>query len=243
MAQISPSGLGKAHTAEWFAVGLRQDLGASKEKNWQSMSYIGLGRKSNPNNYDPLFKSAIVVFNQEFYHRLKHHWKYAVAISYRRQNTYLDTAPYTEDALELKQEFRLYGRLSYGFAIGNLEIEPTFRQEFRRFYATDFKNISELLQLRSRFRLQVKANLDNEKRHRLLFSSEQLFAVSQKNDTRKWTDFNYHESRFSLYYSYKLNTLPVVLDLGYVHNLVGRSKAYGVHYLALDLVIQNPFHS
>lgn len=58
-SQISPPGLGKAHTADWFALGIRQDLDTLDIKGWQSLSYVGMGRKSNPDNYDPHYKPAI----------------------------------------------------------------------------------------------------------------------------------------------------------------------------------------
>src|SRR5690606_40055434 len=96
----------------------------------------------------------------------------------------------------------LYGRFSYIFKTGRLKFTPTIRQEFRKFYAPDFTNTDENFQLRSRFRLQLAINLDVDKHHKLTFNSEQLFSISK--ETTQWSDFNYRESRFSLYYSYSL---------------------------------------
>lgn len=70
-AQISPPGLGRGHTANWVALGISKDLDSLKR--WSSVSYVGLGRKSNPNNYNPLYKSVILVLNQEFYYRFHKH--------------------------------------------------------------------------------------------------------------------------------------------------------------------------
>lgn len=240
-SQISPPGLGKAHTADWFAFGIRQELDTIEGKGWQSMSYIGLGRKSNPNNYIPFYRSAILVVNQEFYHQFHKDWQYSLALSYRRQDEYLDNAPYEHSNSKLKQEFRLYSRLSYTFSISGIKLVPTFRQEFRKFYSPAFQNTNENFQFRTRLRLQLKVNLDNTKQHRLIASSEQLFSISKENTPNAWTDYNYRESRFSLYYSFSPKMLPLIISVGYMNNLVGQENPYDVHYFAFDIVIENPF--
>ncbi len=240
-AQISPPGEGEARTADWFAIGIRQELDTIDGRGWESMSYIGLGRKSNPDNYDPFFKHEIFVLNQEFYHQMPNNWLYSFALSYRRQDEYSETPPYEHENPKLKQEFRLYGRLSYIFQFSRIILVPTFRQEFRKFCTIDFHNLNEHFQFRSRFRLQLKAGLDHEYVHSLIASSEQLFAISNDNTPDSWTDFNYRESRFCLYYSYSPKTLPFTFSVGYMNNLVGTKNPYDVHYLALDIVIENPF--
>ncbi len=241
MAQISPPGLGKANTADWFAFGIRQELDTIESKGWQSMSYIGLGRKSNPDNYDPLFKRTIFVINQEFYHQFHSRWQYSVALSYRRQDEYLNNPPYEHSNPGLKQEFRFYGRFSYILKTARIKFVPTLRQEFRKFYTPGFKNLTENYQFRSRFRLQLTVNFDSKKTRRLIVSSEQLFSISKETPPNTWTGFNYRESRFSLYYSLLPKTLPFIFSIGYMNNLVGLTKTYDVHYLAFDIVIENPF--
>lgn len=240
-AQISPPGLGKAHSASWFAFGIRQELDTTKGKGWQSVSYVGMGRKSNPNNINLFFKPAILVINQEFYHQFHSNWQYSMALSYRRQDEYLDSEPYTHDRTRIQQEFRLYGRLSYLLKTPRLKFVPTIRQEFRKYFTPDFKNPAETFQARSRFRLQLSVNLDKKKIHRLIFSSEFLFATSQKMNVAKWTNFAYKESRFSLYYSYDPLSIPFIFSFGYMHNLVGVKNPFSVHYLAIDVVLENPF--
>lgn len=240
-SQISPPGLGKAKTADWFAIGVRQELSTIHGKGWQSMSYIGIGRKSNPNNYDPLYKPAIMVLNQEFYHQYHSVWQSSFAVSYRRQDEYFDNPPYDQSIPKLQQEFRLYGRFSYIYSTSRIKIVPTIRQEFRQFYAPDFTNVEENFQFRTRFRLQLTANLDIKKRHRLIASSEQLFAISKKNSPNSWTDYSYKESRFLLYYSFSPKTIPFIFNVGYMYDLVGKDNPYDVHYLAFDIIITNPF--
>jgi len=240
-SQISPPGLGKAKTAGWFAIGIRQELDTVDGKGWQSMTYFGIGRKSNPDNYNLLHKQAIWVLNQEFYHQFHNVWQYSFALSYRRQDEYLDNPPYGHDTPRLNQEFRAYGRLSCIFSTPRIKLVPTLRQEFRKFYSPGFKNVNENFQLRSRFRLQLTVNIDRKKVHRLIAGSEQLFSISQETLPGKWTDFKYRESRFSLYYSYSPKTYPFILSIGYMNNLIGVKNPCDVHYLAFDIVIENPF--
>ena len=58
----------------------------------ESMTYIGIGRKSNPEgNSNPFHKQAILVINQEFYNNYVENWQYSYAISYRYQNNYEDS--------------------------------------------------------------------------------------------------------------------------------------------------------
>ncbi|WP_442787925.1 DUF2490 domain-containing protein [Flavobacterium suncheonense] len=240
-SQISPPGLGKTQIADWFAFGVRQELDTIEGKGWQSMSYIGVARKSNPDNYNPFYKPAILVVNQEFYHQFHETWQYSLALSYRRQDEYSDQPPYEHDDPRLKQEFRLYSRLSYIFSTSRIKLVPTFRQEFRKFYSPDFKNLDEDFQFRSRLRLQLTVNLDEDKQHRLIGSSEQLFSISKENKSNTRTDFKYRESRFSLYYSYSPKASPFIFSLGYMNNLVGQKNPFSAHYAGFDIVIENPF--
>lgn len=237
-AQISPPGLGRAHAADWFALGLRQDLDTVKA--WQSMSYVGLGRKSRPNTYNPLARPAILILNQEFYHQFHSCWQYSVAVSYRRQNEYLPEAPYARADPSFKQELRTYGRLSYIYKSARLKLVPTFRQEIRTFYGPDFTTWKEQFQFRTRFRLQITLNLDPRKTHRFIASGEPLFSISKSN-AGLWSDFNYRESRVSAYYSFSPPRSRWIFNIGYMNNLVGKHQPYDVHYLALDVVLENPF--
>lgn len=238
-SQISPPGLGVANTAGWFAVGLRQEFDTLKE--WQSMTYAGMGRKSNPDNYDPLFKSAILVLTQEFYHKFNKNWQYSFALSYRRQDEYFKTAPYQHENPTLKQEYRAYSRFSYTYKTTHFKFVPTLRQEFRKYYSPTFTSITEDFQFRTRLRLQLTVNLDKNKIHKISLSSEQLFSISKNNAPNLWTDFNYRESRFTFYYSFSPQKSPLIYSLGYMNNLVGIKQNYTVNYFAFDVIWENPF--
>lgn len=238
-AQVTPPGLGKTNTVAWAAIGLRQDMDTAKK--WQSMSYVGVGRKSNPNNYDPLYKPAIVIFNQEFYRQLSARWQYSLAVSYRRQDEYDDNYPYEYEDPKIKQEFRIYGRFSHIFKTSRIKLTPTFRQEFRKFFAPDFNNVSEDFQLRSRFRLQLTVTLDAKKRHKIIAASEQLFAISKNTSPDAWTDFKYKESRFALYYSLSPQARPYIINIGYMNNVLPYNPTHYAHYIGVDVTFVNPF--
>lgn len=240
-SQISSPGLGKAKAASWLAIGFSKNLGTIKDGGWKSMTYLGLGRKSNPDNKNSFYKPAILVINQEFYHQFHDNWQYSVALSYRKQNEYSDIFPYDEKKPKWQQEFRFYGRFSYIFKTKRIKLTPTFRQEFRKFYAPDFKNAEESVQLRSRFRLQLALNLDRNNTNRLICSSEQLFSIGKETTPNSWTDFNYRESRFSLYYSHSVTKIPVTLSFGYMKNIVGAKNSYNVDYVAFDMVFNDLF--
>lgn len=239
VAQISPPGLGRARTANWLALGLRNRL--NKNNTWQSLSYVGLGRKSSPTDFDPLLKQAIWVFNQEFYHQFSRHSQYSFALSYRRQDQYMDDAPYKHDQPAVEQEFRLYGRIYYTIPIHRFKLTGVYRQEFRKFYGPDFAAVEEDFQLRSRFRIQLSTDLNKSKTQKLTLSSENIFSASKESGGNNWTNFQYKESRFSLYYTVSLKKLPVTVDVGYMNNLIGASALQDIHYFALDVIVNNPF--
>lgn len=241
--QINAPGMGDAVTAGWFALGLAQKLDTLENKGWESTTYVGWGQKSNPNNYNPFYKPAIFILNQEFRNRCHRSWEYILASSYRRENKYIHSFPHDRDEPGIIQELRVYGRISYIFKTSRITLTPTFRQEFRKFYTPDFKAPSKDMEIRSRFRLQLTINLDKNKTRKLVARSEQFFAISKKTGANSWSEFNYTESRFAIYYSISPKKLPLVFDFGYMNNLLGNQSPYSVHYLAFDIIVKNPFNA
>lgn len=235
-AQISPPGLGTANTAAWMALGVKQDLDSAKQK--QLVTYLGMGRKSDPDNDNPYHKPAIFVVNEEFYHQFKKHWQYSVALSYRRQNEYAHTAPFEKADPGIRQELRAYGRLSYLLKKSRVKFVGTLRQEFRSFFAPGFTPWREDMQLRTRLRAQLTLELDAHKTHRLVGSAEALFASSHEN---AWSAFAYGESRFCAYYSLSPQHIPFMFDLGYMKDVIGQNHVEQVDYIAVDVIWLNPF--
>lgn len=240
-AQISPPGLGKSNNASWFAFGIKQALDTVHKK--ESTTYIGIGRKSTPDDNDPFNKMAVLVLNQEFSNRYAKHWQYSYAVSYRRQNEYESTAPYDAADPSIKQEFRIYGTYAYLTGSNKLKWKTTFRQEFQKFFNPDFTKSYEDYRLRTRLKTQLNLDLGTEKIHRLIASAEVLFSTSKKfKPTNEWTNFEYKDSRFGLYYQITPRDIPFTFDFGYGYNLIGKgSKTSGVNYLAIDVVWNNPF--
>ncbi|HEX5660296.1 MAG TPA: hypothetical protein VFX59_24040 [Polyangiales bacterium] len=227
-AQISPPGLGEAETATWVAAGVRQQLDARRA----SMTYAGAGAVNEhlelPN------EPAILVVNEELYDKFAEHWVYSLALSYRRQNEYS-----LHEAVERRQEVRFYGRLSNVLQAGRLKLSSTFRPELRTFYTTSFAPDDEPLQLRFRVREQLAVRLDTNGVHHVIGSAEVLSSIAK---ARRWGELAYRESRFCLYYSLDREQWPVVLNVGYMNDLIGRGSAVAdVHYLAFDVTWENPF--
>ena len=239
--QISPPGLGNAKTALWVAGGLRNNLDSAGRV--QSMSYVGMGRMSDPDNYNLVGKHAILVLNEEVYHQFHPHWQYSLALSYRWQMEYEDLAPYAAADPASKQEFRVYGRYSYSWKNKRFKVAGTARQELRKFFAPDFEDWEESWQLRSRLRGQLTVNLNKGQGHRLTLSAEALASVGMARGAwGAWGRFGYKESRLGVYYTVKPEGGRLLYSVGYMNNVLGKfGDLKGVHYLSLDVVWENPF--
>ncbi|MEO4006530.1 hypothetical protein [Flavobacterium sp. CAU 1735] len=240
-AQLSPPGLGKTKTAFWSAVGVKRKLDSVGKK--ESMTYIGLGRKSNPDHSGLLENQAILVLNHEIYRNFAPNQQYSYAVSYRRQDNYETKAPYRFEDVE--QEFRIYGRYVYTLHLSDQwQWKNTARQEFRKFYTADFNKAAENFQFRSRLKTQLAYNFPTKTKQALTLSAEGLFAVSRYNgDDKKWSKFTYKEARLGLYYLLQIPKTPLTVDIGYVNNLIKgyRAAKSGVHYLAVDLIWTIPY--
>jgi hypothetical protein len=230
-AQISPPGLGDAKTAAWIAAGVRQDLDAVERR--ESMTYVGVGAVRE--GFGVPDQPAIVVVNEEIYDRFHEHWTYSYALSYRRQKQY----SLQDDSVERRQELRFYGRFSNVLQAGALRLITTFRPELRTFYTPGFARAEEPLEFRFRVRSQFAMRLDTAGVHRLIGSAEVLSSIAKASH---WGDLGYRESRFCVYYSLDRASWPVTLNVGYMNDLLGRGdKLADVHYVALDVIWENPF--
>lgn len=239
-AQLSPPGLGRAKTASWFAFGIKQSLDSLEQK--VSTTYVGLGMKSDPDHTNPFTNMAILVLNEEISNRFHKNWEYSYALSYRRSNRYDSSAPYEELNPGIEQEFRAYGRFSYLTGNDHIKWKVTIRQEFRKFFNPDFSKTDENFQLRTRLKTQLNFDLGTQKVHHIIGSAEALFAISNENYPKSnYSNFDYKEARLGLYYSITPKDIPFAFDLGYMHNIIGKSDVVDVNYLAIDVVWKNPF--
>ncbi|HJS01173.1 MAG TPA: DUF2490 domain-containing protein [Flavobacterium sp.] len=237
-AQFSPPGLGKINTATWFAVGVKQKL--NDKKTISSATFLGVGRTSNPDNYNPLQRSAIYVVNQEITHHFAKHWEYAGALSYRLQNNYKTEKPYQLDSPGNQQEIRTYGKISYLDHWGLMDYSFTFRPELRFFFDPDFSTADKKAQFRTRFRGKIAFPLNASKTNKLIGTAEVLLAT---NKTQNWDQFQFNESRFCLYYSIKIPQQKITLNVGYMNDLLLKPVVHDAHYLAIDIAISDLFSS
>jgi len=235
-AQFSPPGLGKTNTASWFAIGIKQNL--DKNKTMNSTTYFGVGRISNPINYNALYKQSIYVLNEEVTHKFKKHWKYSIAISYRWQNKYKNNIPYGFDTPKARQELRFYSRFSYLNSIKRIDYSFSYRPEIRFFYNPDFTSATENTQFRSRFRGKATLNLNSLNTQKIITTAEFLFSTTKTNS---WNKFEYKETRFCLYYSVIFPKQKTTFNIGYMNDLIGKTTITDVHYIAFDILIKNPF--
>ncbi len=235
-AQFTPPGLGDTNDASWFALGLKQKLNSSGTV--VLASHIGLGRISDPDNYNLVQNPSIYVVNEEISNHFKKHWKYSGALSYRWQNEYETTEPYELDSENARQEIRMYGRIFYLDSFKNIDYSISFRPEMRFFYDRNFDPYTEDRQFRSRFRGKMAFSLNQLKTHKLITSAEFLFSTTRED---KWSKFEYKEARFSLYYAITAPKLNTTFNFGYMNNLLGKADLKDVHYLAFDIEIKNLF--
>lgn len=238
LAQFSPPGLGKTNTASWFAIGIKQKL--NEKGSLSSATHFGLGRISDPDNYNLFQKQSIYVINEEITNHFKEHWAYSMALSYRWQNKYKSTDPYELDDPDGRQEIRAYGRLSYLETFKKMGFAIDFRPEYRLFYNPDFSSANENTQFRSRLRGKMTFNLNSLKTDKLVTTAEFLFSTTK---TDSWSAFEYKETRLCLYYSHTVPKLKTTFNIGYMNNILGKSSVTDVHYLAFDVAIKNPFES
>ncbi|MFA5574150.1 MAG: hypothetical protein WC994_03745 [Brumimicrobium sp.] len=240
-SQIVPPGHGNTNTTSTFAFGIKQDMNRKDGIGWMSDSYISISRQSSQGSKNLFEKPGFFIVNQEFYNRFLPNWEHSIALSYRRQNRFSDEDPFVAEDPAYKNEFRLYGRFSYLFKSKYVEITPTLRQEFMKYYNPDFTHYDETFRMRTRFRLKFTFNLTEDKVHKISLYSEQLFSTSRYHTTKGFSDFVYKDSRFTLFYSYSPYEIPFAFNIGYMNNLIGYKKPFSVHNFALDVTWKNPF--
>jgi hypothetical protein len=238
-AQIAPPGLGEARAASWSAFGVRQDVDAVGRR--ESMTYIGVGTISDLNNGNMFEKFAMLVLTEELYDNFRRDLYYSLALTYRRQHRQaLDPLSELADPAA-RNELRLYARFGHVFEVERFELKNTLRPELRFFFAPGLPSDEEVFQFRLRFKTQATWTFDQAGVHRFSASAEVLAANARERDGDR-VRFDYLESRFCLYYSIHPRRSPIVVDLGYMNNLLGTGTSrVDVHYLALDLVWKNPF--
>jgi len=240
-SQIFPDAVGEAKNAFWLATGFKQDILKTNVPLLTSSTSIGIGRKSNPDNFNLFQKHQSFILKESLSVRLKPKWKMSLGLGYYKTRRYHDEAPFELLETPVQHEFRLSVTPTFQWTKNRFSMAANLSQEFRKYFAPKAGSINDDIQFRTRFRLLFSVNLDKEKVHKLVATSEQLFSISKDKNPEQWTDFNYRESRFCFYYSLSPKNWHVTFDLGYMYNLIEGEKRLGVHYLAFDVVVKNLF--
>lgn len=241
-AQISPPGLSDTRLAAWMAIGVDQSFG--KDKSWQSISYVGYGFMSHPApGYRFFEKPSMYILNEEVKKKLSDHFSITGALSYRGQYLYNKTSPYHKAIQDLKKEFRMYSKLTYGWKTGKTKWNMDFRPEFRKFFLSGFQSDDPRNALRARFKLKSTIPMSPGENHFLILSAESLFQNerTKPDNNAKWTGFFYDDSRFCVYYRYVPQGLPFFAEIGYMNNLAGKDPTYSMHHIGLDIVFKDIF--
>ena len=233
LAQLTPPGLGKVNASEWVAVGLKQPL--NDGESVISTTYVGVGRISGPDNYNPFDRASIYVINEEISHRFRKHWQYSGALSYRWQNIY-PTEPDVSEEPSGRQEVRVYGRYSYATSFHRVGFSATYRPELRLFYNPDFSAYHDRVQFRSRLSGTVTFNLNSSETRRIITRAELLFSTTKQ---QHWSAWGYKESRFYVFYSIALPGQKVVVDIGYMNDLLEFPATKDAHYLSFDIIFKD----
>lgn len=236
-SQISSPSIGETNLAAWFALGIRQDLDTIDKK--ESMTYVGFGRSSQPDNYRILQRPTVFVVNQEYYQKFGKSWQYSVALSYYRDKQYKKEFPFQLSSPSVQQEIRAYGRIGYFLNFSVFKLTLSFREEFRNFFNQKFGAMNKNLELRSRLRLQLRYKIDPKKIHQIELGLEALGRTQHYLSTNKWKPFEYSETDLYLYYSYSPTKIPFTFDFGYMNYISPKFRS--TQYFGFDIVWNNPF--
>jgi hypothetical protein len=240
-AQIAPPGLNNTNVAAWFAVGLKQKLDSAGKI--QSMAFVGWERIGNPTYNNPFQKTGIFMISEEVSYRFLKNWQSALGVLYMRQNFYKTSPPFDNLDPYVRQEFRVYGKFTHVYSTNKLNFTTQITPEYRKFYGPNFNHWRESVQLRTRLKFQLQVNLTKTKQHRLTLSTELFFSASKLiSPVKKWKSMDYKETYFYLAYTFAPKKTPFLFSLGYMNDLIGKQKAYSIHYIGLDVIWMNPFH-
>lgn len=243
-AQISPPGVDGAKVVGWGAIGINQQL----SKRWSVTLYTGGSRQSDPDNLNPVRKASIFVVNQESLYSVNSSWQLAFCTSVRIQDLYTDEKPYDLEDPGIRNELRYYLRLFHKRQGRKIQWVYSFRPEFRTFYTHDWEQWSTPLEIRLRLKGQGNIPLNKSKSNQLILANEILSAIDHyqhKTEAHdEWSSYHFTEDRFTNYFRHSFSKPSIIVDAGFMHQFLIDKRNNDVHYtlyLAVDLLIQNPF--
>jgi len=234
----------------WLALGIDQKI----SKRWLSVTDIGYGRHSDPNNNALVKRQGLNVLTQDFIYKANTHWHFAFSIGYWRRDFYDDNIPYNSRNYpqQFRNEIRPFQKAYYSHSLKNIIITHVFRTDYRFYYDQNFTDKWPTpFEFRARYLQVWKISLTKDKKNFIIPMDEILTAVDKYSATialqkkSKWSPYQFIENRFSLYYRRSLLNQKIDIDLGVMYQY-WRDKPGVLTFntsfnLMIDIIIKEPF--
>lgn len=234
----------------WAAIGLDQEL----SKKWLSITDIGYGRHSDPNDVLLLKRQGLNVLTQDFVFKMNEHWHFAFSFGYWRRNAYDEKAPFDArlTPYSFRNEIRPFQRIYYRHRLGGIRISHGLRADYRFYYNEDFSGTwTTPFEFRARYIQAWRIPLTKDGLNWFIVNDEVLTAIDRYSGTvtaltgTNWSPYQITENRFSLYYRRSIKERTIDLDIGIMHQY-WRDKpglnTFNLSYnLMFDIIIRNPF--
>lgn len=241
-AQIGAEAQGGRLTL-WTALGIDYKLSS----RWASMTDLGYGCHSDPDNTQLFKRQGLNVLTQDFIYHINSHWRVAISGGYWRRNAYQDQAPYNARNFpyEFRNELRPYQRLYYKLNIGQVKITNTFRIDERFYFTQNFHDAwTTPFEFRARYMLDGRRPFTKDKQNWVIVNDEVLTAIDERAGG-SWSDYQLTENRLSLYYRHTFTKQRVDIDLGLMHQYwrerPGASNFNVSCNIMFDVILHDPF--
>jgi len=234
----------------WTAIGIDQKI----SKKWISITDVGFGRHSDPDNLSFLKRQGLNVFTQDFIYKLNSHWHFAFSFGYWKRNAYLDDSPFDARTFpyQFRNEVRPFQRIYYNHSLRNIKITHAFRTDYRFYYNQNFSDIwTTPFEFRARYMQTWRFPLTKNLKNWFITNDEVLTAIDNYSSATKtitgknWSPYQITENRFSLYYRRSFIEKRIDIDIGIMHQY-WRDKPgvsnFNISYnLMFDIIIRDPF--
>ncbi|HKC68693.1 MAG TPA: DUF2490 domain-containing protein [Bacteroidia bacterium] len=234
----------------WTALGIDQKI----TERWLSVTDVGYGRHSDPNNNTFLKRQGLNVLTQDFIYKANKHWDFSVSIGYWRRDFYDNSPPYDmrSSPQQYRNEIRPYQKTYYHHSIKNITITHIIRTDYRFYYDQTFiYRWSTPFEFRARYLQSWKIPLTKNKKNFIIPIDEVLTAIDKYSATiaqqknTKWSPCQFTENRLSLYYRRSFFEQKMDIDIGvmyqYWRDRPGESTFNTSYNIMFDLIIKEPF--
>ncbi len=234
----------------WLALGIDQKI----SKHWVSVTDIGYGRHSDPNDLLLVKRQGLNVLTQDLIYKINKHWHFSACFGYWRRDFYTDDIPYNARSYpyQFRNEIRPYQKTYYHHQLKNIDITHVLRTDYRFYYEQTFATRwSTLFEFRLRYLQVWKIPLTKNKKNFIIPIDEILTAIDKNSSATttpknyKWSPYQFTENRFSLYYRRSLFNQKVDIDLGimyqYWRDRPGTNTFNTSYNLMIDIIFKEPF--